>query len=192
MFILYEEKRILRVNKTVIFSKPTKIVLVFALSLSYFNLHANQTSTNEKDDEMEHITVTGEDQLSVLRYNVYRAEEEFFNSFNDLLTNKDFKIACKNEKKHAFTRLKKRKCKSAFESDMSFEVTQTALRSGRGGIKNSPLKSEIHIEQQKLRKKQIAEMERLIKESPELQAKLIKLNQAKVKFESAKQTKEAE
>ena len=147
--------------------------------------------TKQEDENIEQITVTGDDQLSVLRYAMYRAEEEFFDSFNDLTTNKDFKITCHNEQKHTFTRLKKRKCKSAFESDMSFEVTQTALRSGRGGIKNSPLKSEIHIEQQKVRKKQIAEMKRLLLKSPELQAKLVKVNQAKVKFEQAKQTDKA-
>lgn len=169
-----------------IYNKSTKIIFAITLFLNAFNLFAGQSQTANEDKDIEHITVTGEDQISVLRYAMYRAEEEFFNSFNDLTTNKDFKITCKKEPRHAFTRIVERQCKSAFESDIAFEITQRAIRSGRGGITNSPLKNEIYQEQEKIRKKQIAEMEKLIQENPKLMAKLIELNQAKAKLEHAR------
>lgn len=175
-----------------IHNKSTKFIFAITLFLNAFNLFAEQSQTDSEDKDIEHITVTGEDQITVLRYAMYRAEEDFFDSFNDLTTKKDFKITCHNEQKHAFTRLKQRKCKSAFESDVAFELTQRALRSGRRGIENSPMKGEIYVAQERVRRKQLKEMERLLLESPELQAKLIKLNQAKANLAHAKQTNKVE
>lgn len=170
-----------------IIHKTAKFLLGISLLLSASKLFAEQNQITDDNKEIEQITVTGADQLSVLRYAMYRAEEDFFNSFNELTTNKDFKITCKKEPKHAFTRILERQCKSAFESDVAFELTQRAIRNG--GIEKSPMKGEIYVAQERVRRKQIAEMEKLLLENPEMQQKLIKLNQAKAIFAEANQAK---
>jgi hypothetical protein len=170
--------------------KLTKsIICLIAVS---FTLHSAiplaVENTEQPSEDIEQITVTGNDQINVLRYQMHRAEEEFFDFFNQLTTNKDFQITCKQEAKHGFTRIKQRNCSSAFETRIEFELTQDALRT-RGGLENVPLRGEIYTAQKIVRKKQLEEMKKLISENPDFQQKLIALNNAKAKFEQAKTAK---
>ena len=175
-----------------------KYILVLSAML-LMPLHSNaqieqtpQLQSADTQEDIERITVEGSDQLSVLRHSFYRAEEDFFNLFNELTTDESFQITCKPKERHAFTRIKKRTCESKFQDEEEYAMTQKAIFNGSRRNEDAwmarlPLQGEVYTQQRRLQKKQIAAMEALITENPELQQKLIKLNQAKQKYQDAKQ-----
>lgn len=182
--------------------RPILLTLGLALASMQSNAQTNMSQPeNDSQKELERIIVEGDEQISVLRYNFYRAEEDFFNLFNELIDNESFRISCKQKERHAFTRIKQRSCESKFQDEEEYRMTQRAIQTGSrrydGTERNAghwmsrlPLQGEVYTQQKRLQKKQIAAMEALIVENPELQQKLIKLNEAKQKFEDAKQQSE--
>lgn len=149
-----------------------------------------QTVASTTTKDIERITVDGDEQTSVLRYNYIRAEDSFFNAFNQLTDNTDFHITCEKKKRHSFTRIKLRDCESGFEKRITAElISEVMMRNRAAPSLGIPLPGQINAKQNKAREKQIEAMEVLIQQSPQLQEKLIALIEAKQKLDDARTSK---
>lgn len=74
-------------------------VLTVALLLSIAQVGICQTPANQEpgpdeEDTPEEITVYGQQSIVALRYEIYRAEDNFFALFNSLNENDEFDVTC--------------------------------------------------------------------------------------------------
>lgn len=151
----------------------------------------DDASTAKDGEPIDEVVVTAEGNLTFLRRQIIRAENDFYNLFNDLTSEDDFKIVCKKEKRHGFTNMIVRKCKSKYEDTIAFELTQRDRRLGSFERTSLPTTKQGEYEQRvaKRREEQLAEMARILQENPEFQQKLITLNEAKAKYDEVKAKK---
>ncbi|MEL7538042.1 MAG: hypothetical protein AAFM91_13410 [Pseudomonadota bacterium] len=147
----------------------------------------SEAEPKSDDESIDEITVTGQGSVTSFRNQMFRAEDAFFDLFNQLTTEEDFEIVCERRRRHSFTRTTERYCESRFESRIAFELTQRNIN--LGSVESAipvPLQGEYERQVKKRRDDQLKEMERVLLENPELQQKLIELNEAKAKYEEAK------
>lgn len=180
------------INKLII----TKVTLSLLLNTFFaFPLLANKN----QDESIETITVIGEESLAFYRYEIERAENEFFTLFNQMTSEADHKVVCEKKNRHGFTRIKQRECTSGYETRIKYELTQRAINSsslrrpvggnGDSFLQNIPKTGEYYVAALKIRKDQLQEFREKILSSPDLQEKYIKLQEAKAKLENLKNTK---
>ncbi|GAB5383621.1 MAG: hypothetical protein Alis3KO_07440 [Aliiglaciecola sp.] len=177
------------------FNKYVKAFLATSciiVATNAFSLNSSPTTT-EDSETIESITVTG-DGKAFYRQLMNLAEDDFFDLYNQITENEDLKVKCKTKNRHGFTRIKQRKCESAFVSRIKYDNVQVSIESGsrRTGALSSGtwmnrigLTTKSYSEMKKLRKQQIEDLEQKIKDNPELQQKLIKLLQSKEKYKNA-------
>ncbi|MEM1262369.1 MAG: hypothetical protein AAGH76_08230 [Pseudomonadota bacterium] len=145
----------------------------------------------QRDEAIDEVVVTAEGNLTYLRRQIVRAENDFYKLFNELTTEDDFKIICKKEKRHGFTNMIVRKCKSKYEDSIAFDLTQRDRRMGSFERTSLPTTKQGEYEQRvaKRREEQLADMARILQENPEFQQKLVTLNEAKAKYDEVKKKK---
>ena len=126
-------------------------------------------------DELEEIIVYGEVPLTLLRGEVYRAEDNYFATFNELNSTDDFDIRCRRRAPTG-TRIVQRVCRAKF-------VNELEARAYREGV---PFGSYAAIMRQKEELLQ-SEMRELVFEHPELLNALNEFDAAQEGFESERE-----
>ena len=141
-------------------------------------------------EPVDEITVTGQGNRNYFKRQMIRAETEFYDLFNELTTEKDFRIVCETENRHAFTNIKVRKCQSVYESRIAYELTQRAFQMGSRAGANIEVpatkRGEYAQRVAERRQEQLEDMARILEENPEFKEKLIALNKAKAEYEESK------
>ena len=132
-------------------------------------------------DTLEEVMVYGETPLIQLRTEVYRAEDQYFATFNALNSSDEFDIRCERVATTG-TRIPQRQCTARFYD----EITARAATAWQRGETISPqhyLSSHqalIDMKSRELRE----EMETLVLEHPKLREALYEFNAAADRFES--------
>ena len=148
---------------------------------------------NKASEPIESITVTGEGKV-FYRQLMNLAEDELFDLYNELTEDKDFKVKCSNKNRHGFTRIKQRKCESAFQSRIKYENMQVARKSGSsrtGTLSNGTWMNRVgpsaksYAEMKELRKKQVEDIVQKIMDNPALEQKFRKLLQTRESYKNA-------
>lgn len=91
---------------------------VLMLTLVFSTMSFGSTIDSQK---IEVIEVTGKRPVSFFKKLVNSAELNFYELYNDITTNRKFKVECKKVARHSFSRIKERKCIPAFASIAMFE-----------------------------------------------------------------------
>jgi hypothetical protein len=151
----------------------------------------NNSIKSKYDDEV--ISVVGQYPLSYYSKNLRKAEDQFFNEMNALVSDDDFKVSCETQRLQAFSRLKGRACEAAFVSRIIGDETQRnfdlmSLSSKLGNFDTVlPTRVKREIENRKL--DYLEELAALINANPDLLKSYNELELAKIKYEIAKDIK---
>jgi hypothetical protein len=151
----------------------------------------DQTANSDKED-VEQIQVYGQRPPGYYKELMIQAELAFFDTYNQLTENEDFKIICSREPIGPFSRLTKRVCEPGYIDEEQFKGTQEAFSAvslrnkAIGNLTHTPGDLRIRKAQKKQREAQLEELRELVKTNPELQKKLINLNRAKAKYTASK------
>jgi hypothetical protein len=139
------------------------------------------SATAEQDSSatIEEIIVYGDKPLRSLRKVVYRTEENFFDVFNSLNQDDDYKVRCYYEVP-SFTHIRRHVCRAKFVVDAT--SAEAARFMGKGGAAAMP--AEFVIRQKREQFREI--LEALIAERPELLQALSEYTKAKQTLDSEK------
>lgn len=94
----------------------TRMALALTLIVSTMSFASETTSQG-----IETIEVTGKQPVSHFEKLMNTAEVNFYEMYNDITTNRKFKVECKRVARHSFSRIKERKCIPAFADIAMFE-----------------------------------------------------------------------
>jgi hypothetical protein len=139
----------------------------------------SQTAAPETSEAIEEITVYGDKPLHALRREVYRAEENFFDTFNSINDDDEYDVRCFYEIP-SFTHIRRHVCRANFVIEATSKESAPAF-SIQVGAFSRPAAFEIDRKRERLREL----MEAMIAENPELL-------QALIEYTDRKQTLEAE
>jgi hypothetical protein len=135
-------------------------------------------------DDLEGIIVYGDVPLALMRGAVYRAEDNYFATFNELNSTDEFDIYCRWESPTG-THMKYRQCRARFYSELEAQAARE-WRDFGGPPPQQWLASREALIQRKAQEV-TAEMERLVAEHPELFNALKEVAAAQDKFEAEKE-----
>jgi len=154
-----------------------------------------------QDEAVEEIIVYGDLSLTQLQREVFRAEEAFLDTFNEITTNDEFKFRCEYVVSTG-TRKRDHLCmpkfardagqRSAEEMMTTFELMGNALPGARirpgmaGGYTFFPSRANLR-ELQETEARMWEEMSTLVRENDEMQRSLLALTKAKRAYESEKE-----
>jgi hypothetical protein len=141
-----------------------------------------QETDEVADEPIEEITVVGEKTLLNLKFAAIRAENEFFELFNELNTDDQYDVFCDKEGS-VRSRIKRRRCWSPFER----EIEQDAVREmvGADGRLGSGTRMVVPRNEaliQAKRKKQAEMLRQMVLENPGLQRLYNRFGQANIEF----------
>ena len=152
----------------------------------------NESVKKHQTENLETIIVTGDRPLYHYRNAMYDAQEAFFDTYNKLVKDKRYQIACGQKRRHAFTRVKQRVCEPLYVGDIEYKSTQgtisTVLRRDllNGKIGNVPNDAELRRASAKEFKKQMADLQKLLAESEELREMYEAMVKAQLAYERVK------
>ena len=111
---------------------------VLVLTTVFSTMSFGSTTSSQ---EVEVIEVTGKRPVSFFKKLVNSAELNFYELYNDITTNRKFKVECKQVARHSFSRIKERKCIPAFADIAMFEQMDkmTSLRAPREFLGENPI-----------------------------------------------------
>jgi len=194
-------------NKTFIVAGQctTLVLLLVACHVqadSIFQTGAFQTGAYQKESwqaekeitaakEIEKIDVIGKQPPNLLRKAFYRQEDNFFDLYNELIDENQFRMDCEMRSMHLQSKVKHRACIPRFvEIENARELETAALRSGRlsaSSILNAvPDKAALRLIYAKKKKEMAKKMADLINSNPELAKRYTQYVEAKTKFENVK------
>lgn len=173
-----------------------KIIAILALSGMVITAHGYEQATNNvqqqnqstAEKQVEVITVTGNRPIAFFRDQFQQAEQEFFALYNAKETNDEFKIECGAEKR-SFSHVARNTCEPRYVEQTIYEMTQEALEIGskrqglQGQLQNLSSRRAIELKLKAKRKKHLASLRSIVEQNPDLQLKLLHLNQAKYALE---------
>ena len=154
--------------------KPTHTILALLASV----LVCHVAAAAQEEEAIDDIVVTGEKSISTLRNEVFEAEEAFYSVYNKLNDDKDFTVRCFYETPTG-TRIRNHVCRAKFVTD----AYSKQANKGRGDatrIANQDANSEFAAKTAKFQEK----LESLLATDPELQAALIRYNEARARFDA--------
>jgi hypothetical protein len=166
--------------------------LLFILTLSFVSseLLATQTASvdqqatepaaSEKED-IEVIGVVGERSLAFFRIEAQKAEFDFYDAFNDLSQEPDFKVICRREKRVG-SNISNKVCYPQYLLNRMARETQDALYRGVA----PPNMKTIEFAAKKEREESLLYVEKLVSKNPQLLKMLIDLNEKQLRYEQAK------
>lgn len=140
----------------------------------------SETVEAESSETIEEIVVYGEKPMSSLRRQVYRAEEKFFDAFNSLNQDDDFRVRCYYETP-SFTHIRRHVCRAKFVVDATSAEAARLL----GKAVGPAMPAEVAIERKKERFREV--IEELVAEHPELLQALDEYTNARQILESEKE-----
>ena len=138
-------------------------------------------AVSQDSNVLEEVTVYGHLPLTTLRFEVYRAEDNYFASFNELNSKDEFDIYCRWEAPTG-TRIKQRQCRARFYAELEYQAARQ-WRQGSGIPPQQWLASQQALIEDKARRLN-EEMRRLVIEHPQLFDALNEFDAAKERFES--------
>ncbi|WP_156844078.1 hypothetical protein [Alteromonas sp. RW2A1] len=141
--------------------------------------------------EIEKIDVIGKQPPNLLRKAFYRHEDNFFDLYNELVDENQFRMDCEMRLRHLQSKVKYRACIPRYVGiENAKELEDAALRSGRlsaSSILNAtPDKAALRLTYAKKKKEMATKMAELINSHPELAKRYTQYVEAKTKFEDAK------
>jgi len=168
-----------------------KALALGSVMLASGNLNAAQNSQSESSDEnVEKVEIVGKKSSGLRRKELYKFEDEFFDSYNDLVGKNELKIDCGYHKR-TWSNVKVRACIPRYVGiAVSNELTDSASAM-RGGLQASSMLSGvpdvamIKKNKAKLEKEASKRMAELINENPKLAEKYLAYLNAKEKFNSS-------
>ena len=141
-----------------------------------------KSSEQNVENAIEHITVYGQRPLIYFKNQVIKAENDFFNLFNQFADQDEFKIKCSRSSSSG-TRIRSRVCEPAYITDLKYDIR---FLSG-GSLFNAPnipvyLDRDFQRRARQKRVEHIAYMTRIADEHPELQDKLEDWAEARMSY----------
>ncbi len=176
----------------------TGSVLVLAAALATLGqVVLAQDETVEASEDMEEIVVYGEKSQIVLRNELYRAQEDFFDVFNSLNSRDEFDIGCDfltplGERRRYHVCAPKFAVKAEADASARFLLSlQLASAQKEAPDFDAARSTAFPYDAQARRKeKQMwSEMETLLSEQPAMREALTKVTEAKDRYESARRKK---
>ena len=179
-----------------------KMIATLALSGMVLTAHGYEQATNNvqqqnqasSEQKVEVITVTGNRPIAFFRDQFQKAEQEFFALYNAKEMNDEFRIEC-GAQKHSFSHLARNVCEPKYIEQTIYEMTQEALEIGskrqglQGQLQNLSSRRAIELKLKSKRKKHLASLRSIVEQNPDLQLKLLHLNQAKYALEKKRAEK---
>lgn len=149
-------------------------------------------ATTDTESEIERIDVIGKKPLVLMKRDMIRAEDEFYDLYNELVEYREMRMDCEMQSLHNFTRVKKRTCKPKFleaikNDEMDKAIDRAGGRNSIANIMNAV--PDIVIVRQRVKEKNIEManvMSELINKNKNLAEKYAKWLDAKNKYEAAK------
>ena len=171
-----------------------KPALILITPLLAFNAFASPgaASITPPSEDVETITVIGERPLLYYRGLMNKEEKAFYKLYNAYTTDRDMKIKCTSETDS--TRVQFRKCEPQFVKRLRHSLLSKEQRYDTEDnlvkmfISKKPI-SAIMPELKKLKAKQLAHVEGLVRQHPELQLQLAKYVEKKELYERKKEEK---
>lgn len=162
---------------------PIKTFTAFIFCCFAYNAWANQESkaSSEATKDIEAISVVGEYSQAYYRDKMEKAELDFYEAFNALVTIDKYKVNCEAKTRSA-SRIKSTMCVPKYVTDRMAQETQDARRSG----KPLPRKKDIEFMVKDEREASLAYAEKLVLANPALLEKLITMNETQRQHEAAK------
>ena len=156
-------------------------VLVFT---PFFSTMSFGSTTDSQ--EIEVIEVTGKRPVSFFKKLVNSAELNFYELYNDITTNRKFKVECKQVARHSFSRIKERKCIPAFADIAMFEQMDkmTSQRAPREYLGENPVflsvqRSQLKVAIDDYSEQQLNNIMEHLKTNPKLLERYNKLVEAR-------------
>jgi hypothetical protein len=149
-------------------------------SLENIDEIVSETVEQGSSESIEEIIVYGEKSMSSLRQQVYRAEENFFDAFNSLNQDDDFRVRCYYETP-SFTHIRRHVCRAKFVIDATSAEAARLL----GKAVGPAMPAEVAIERKKERFREV--IEELVAEHPELLQALDEYTKARQILKSEKE-----
>jgi hypothetical protein len=194
-------------NKTFIVAGQctTLVLLLVACHVqadSIFQTGAFQTGAYQKESwqaekeitaakEIEKIDVIGKLPPNLLRKAFYRHEDNFFDLYNELVDENQFRMDCEMRLRHLQSKVKYRACIPRYVGiENAKELKDAALRNGRIEAKSFlsgvPDIAGLRLTYAKKKKEMATKMADLINSNPELAKRYTQYVEAKTKFENVK------
>ena len=140
-----------------------------------------QESDASSEEPIEEITVFGEKTLLNLKFASIRAENEFFELFNELNTDDEYDVFCDKEAS-VRSRVKRRRCWSPFERELEEDAMRDMVSpSGQLGAGTRMIVRNEALIRAK-RKKQAEMLQQMVLENPELQRLYNRYGLANIEF----------
>ena len=174
----------------------TSVKAVFYLSLffpiSVFSSEDKPSNISEKSNKVETIEVTGQRSKAYYERLLFNSIFDFYDAYNAVASNDDFKIKCKRHPKkdsYGMTRrwMGPKECQSRFVNKILneyrrpiFSDTESTMLSG-SGMRYTISERKIKELIQEQRAKQVADMAAQIDATPALKKKFEKLKDAKLR-----------
>lgn len=163
--------------------------LFTCLSSQAVMVYQSTAATVQQDKEsIEIITITGERSLAFFRQQFDQAQSDFFAAINALPLDDSYEISCER-KANSFSRIKRKICEPKYVGEIEYELTQQAIgdridleKNLNRLVSDGVLKNSVDAK----REKHLAALSTAIRKSPELQQKLLNLNQARYSLEQKK------
>ena len=151
----------------------------------------HDTKPQSQRNEVEVITVSGQDSLAFLRARMQSAENAFFDLYNSLTDKEEYRISC-SIKKSITSNVVRRVCEPKYIDLIKYQHTQASLDTGsnreflKGKLQNLPTSTRFRTLIAQKRKEHLHNVETILTASPALQQKLIALNEAKARYQQKK------
>ena len=174
----------------------TSVKAIFYLSLffpvSVFSSEDKPSNISEKSNKVETIEVTGQRSKAYYERLLFNSIVDFYDAYNAVASNDDFKIKCKRHPKkdsYGMTRrwMGPKECQSRFVNKILneyrrpiFSDTESTMLSG-SGMRYTISERKIKELIQEQRAKQVADMAAQIDATPALKKKFEKLKDAKLR-----------
>lgn len=146
---------------------------------------------NTANDDVEKIEVLGKMPANLLRKAFYRQEDNFFDLYNELVDENQFRMDCEMRLRHLQSKVKYRACIPRYVGiENAKELKDAALRNGRIEAKSFlsgvPDIAGLRLTYAKKKKEMATKMAELINSNPELAKRYTQYVEAKTKFENVK------
>lgn len=153
---------------------PTPTIAALLAGILVFPLAA----AAQDDEAIDDIVVVGEKSSATLRNEVFEAEEDFYSVYNRFNDDKDFAVRCFYETPTG-TRIRNHVCRAKFVTD-AYSKQASRGRADVTRIANQDADSEFAVKSERFQQN----LETLIASHPELQAALLRYNEARARFDA--------
>ena len=165
--------------------RTTFVSLTLALAASgVCDETADLEAAEAEPEPIEEVIVYGEMNLVQLRFEVYRAEETFFDVFNSLNTISDFEVDC-DFKVSLQTRRRTHECTPRYYRRLEAANARSTMLDGGFSVSLSDHDTVKQVERKK--EQMVDEMLKILIENPELQTAFNDLTKARSAYENRRQ-----